>query len=141
MSTKKMTENEIKRKISIRKNAYVNMIGEPIGYLQKKMDEKDLALIRERLYYNSNQLDEYSCNKVYSEIITSNRVKLFIKKSIRKILFKVLGWYYVPMVDGQIAYNVQVKQLIKDLQSIVDSQQEQIKELEDEVKVLQRTKG
>ena len=129
----KTIEDVVKRKIRIRNEAYLNMLGEPRGYTGIKLEDTELNAVRERIYYESYRLDEYSCNKVYTQIVSHNKIVLFVKKVIRKITLKLLGWYYVPIVEGQIDYNMQVKYLLQDMQSVIDSQQEQIIELENTI--------
>lgn len=126
-------EEEIKRKIRIRKEAYKNMIGEGGSYDVIKLGEKDKEKLRKKIYLECTQLDEYQCNKVYTEIVGRNRLTVFIKKVLRRICYKVMGWYYVPIIEGQIDYNRQMKELVKDLQHLVDSQQEEIKELHNQL--------
>ena len=122
-------EEEIRRKIRIRKDAYKNMVGEGESYDVIKLGEKDKEKLRKKIYLECTQLDEYKCNKVYSEVIGGSRLAVFIKKVLRRMFYKVMGWYYVPIIEGQIDYNRQVKALVNDLQHLVDSQQEEIKEL------------
>ncbi len=122
-------EEEIRRKIRIRKDAYKNMVGEGESYDVIKLGEKDKEKLRKKIYLECTQLDEYKCNKVYSEVIGGSRLAVFIKKVLRRMFYKVMGWYYVPIIEGQIDYNRQVKELVNDLQHLVDSQQEEIKEL------------
>ena len=122
-------EEEIRRKIRIRKDAYKNMVGEGESYDVIKLGEKDKEKLRKKIYLECTQLDEYKCNKVYSEVIGGSGLAVFIKKVLRRMFYKVMGWYYVPIIEGQIDYNRQVKELVNDLQHLVDSQQEEIKEL------------
>lgn len=133
-----MDEQIIRRKIRIRQEAYANMVGKPTGYIKKKLNDKDLMLIRERLYYDSNNINEEACNKIYTDIVSSSRLKVFLKKALRKIFYKIMGWYYVPMIEGQIEFNTQAKKLLIDLQCIIDSQQEQIADLEEQVKRIKK---
>lgn len=123
------SEEIIKRKIRIRNEAHQNMLGEGNHYNISRLNENEKDKLCEKIYHECRQIDEYSCNKVYTEIFASSKIVLFIKKVLRRICYKVMGWYYVPIVEGQIEYNRQMKQTIIDLQQLVASQQEEIKEL------------
>ena len=130
----KNIEDIVKRKIRFRNEAYLNMTGEPRGYIGVRLGKDELNAVRERIYYESFRIDEFACNKVYTQIVSHNKFALCVKKIIRKLIFKILGWYYVPIVDGQVEYNMQVKYLLQDMQSVINSQQEQIDELEKMIK-------
>jgi hypothetical protein len=132
-----MNLENIKRKIYIRKEAYRNMTGVDENNYGKMLSEEETEKLLKSIYYNCQQLDEYACLKIFGDIHARNKMVYWIKKVLRKICFKLMGWYYVPIIEGQIDFNRYMKQILADSQQLNYVQQEEINELKRQVEKLQ----
>lgn len=124
-----MELEEIKRKIRIRNEAYTNMIGQVGGYTAVRISEEEVQRILKELSKECQQIDEYACLKIYGEIQARNKLIWVIKKVLRKVCYKCMGWYYVPVIEGQIDFNRQVRKVLDELHRLVQAQQEEIENL------------
>ncbi len=123
-----MEPEEIKRKIRIRKKACENMTGEGQGYTRIQMSEGEIQKMLKELSGQCRQIDAYACMKIYGEIHAKNKIVWMIKRVLRKICHTCMGWYYVPVIEGQIDFNRQVKQVLEEISQLVQAQQEQLRE-------------
>lgn len=66
---------------------------------------------------------------------TSNKEnwKKVIKKSLRKVAEKVMGWYYLPVIDQQNILNDTSLELFKTLEAIIEAQAKEIEDLKKRV--------
>lgn len=90
-------EKEILRKVSIRKMARQNM-----GIENTKMIVNE---IEENLVQAENSAEQTG----YWNLATSNnKLKIFVKKVIRKILYKTMGWIIFPILQNQTYFNKKI---------------------------------
>lgn len=61
--------------------------------------------------------------------IEGNRIKVFIKKALRKILRTLFGWYIIPIHERQTVYNVQTNASIANLLKACEWQRRMLSEL------------
>lgn len=123
-----MEPEEIKRKIRIRKKAYENMTGETQEYATIQMSDGEIQKMLKELSGQCRQIDAYACMKIYGEIHAKNKIVWMIKRALRKICHTCMGWYYVPVIEGQIDFNRQVKQVLEEIRQLLQAQQEHIGE-------------
>lgn len=132
-----MDSLEILRKAKIRREAVSSKKGNKVTYHFEKLDFSELQELEEKIFYDIKNLNEYSCNTLHIKLEAtseSGKLRIIIKKVLRRITQKLLGWYYIPIIDGQIAYNSSIKEIMGDLQKVMDNQQKRIEELEDYIK-------
>lgn len=123
-----MELKEVQRKIRIRKEAYQNMIGEDDGYSTIQMTDEELEKLKKQVYELCVHADEYACHQIYGQIEARNRLIGIIKKVLRKICYLLMGWYYIPMIDGQVEFNRQLKQAVIGFQQLLDAYEKKMNE-------------
>ncbi len=133
-----MKLEDIRRKIRIRKETYQNMIGQDAEYSMNQLTSEERNILRKEAHCTWTHMDEYGCQKVYGPIDARNKWTLFIKKIIRKIFYKSMGWYYVPMIEGQVQFNRQSKQIAGSILQLMDAQQEEMEHLKKRLKKLEK---
>lgn len=132
-----MEAEDIKRKIRIRRQAYANMTGQAEGHIALQLSKEEMQRMLKGLSEECRQMDEYACLKIYGEIQARNKLVWMIKRVLRKVCHKCMGWYYVPVIEGQIDFNRQVKQALEGFGRLLLAQYEEIHDLEDQVMKLQ----
>lgn len=94
-------EKEILRKISIRKETKRNM-----GIEEMKENKKAVV---DELEENLLQAESSAEQTGYWNLTTgNNKLKLFVKRVIRKILYKTMGWLIFPIFQHQNYFNKKI---------------------------------
>lgn len=119
----------IKRKIRIRNEAYKNMVGEDAAYTVRQMTNHEIEGLKREVQELCSHVDEYGCQKNLGEIPARNKWTLFVKKVLRRICCKLMGWYYFPIIEGQMEFNSQIQQIVNGFQQLMDAQQKEIDDL------------
>jgi glycosyltransferase involved in cell wall biosynthesis len=127
-------ENEIKRKISIRKLAIKHMgIQEDSSIIDNdKYEDTEINKLFNSLNNNINEADSNSALTWYW-FLNGNKLSVFIKKLLRKSAKTLYGWLLFPIMSRQSHFNGKTVNSINILKDIVSLQQQKIEQLYNEL--------
>ena len=126
------------RKARIRNEAYWNMKGiVENDYSYIKLNSKQINQLNEEIGQRIQFISENAVLVPHKALIEKKQfsVKVFCKKVIRKLAEKILGWYYLPLIEQQTVYNQYTNETLKEMQKIIVNQTEKIQELEKKLKL------
>ncbi len=156
-------EDEIKRKIKIRKFAMDNLgtkTDTDSTVITVASDSETNKLFQE-LYENIQSADQSRIQDGYSNIATNRKLGkliIFVKRVVRKLINVFLGWYIRPILDKQTFFNGKTvnsidllrqllliqqqhyEQKLQEMEQVRDTNRNLIKELEQKTKELENIK-
>lgn len=156
-------EDEIKRKIKIRKFAMDNLgtkTDTDSTVITVASDSETNKLFQE-LYENIQSADQSRIQDGYSNIATNRKLGkliIFVKRVVRKLINVFLGWYIRPILDKQTFFNGKTvnsinllrqliliqqqhyEQKLQEIEQVRDTNRNLIKELEQKTKELEKIK-
>lgn len=135
--SKEQLRKELERKIKCRKFALES-------YDLHNFTDEDNPLSKKENYreLQSNLVDakELAFQDGYFAILSRRgffgKIEVFYKKAVRKLLKIFYGWYIFPIYKRQTEYNEVTVENVRILKELLESQQEEIVELREEIEKL-----
>ena len=156
-------EDEIKRKIKIRKFAMDNLgtKTDTDSTVKAVASDSETNKLFQELYENIQSADQSRIQDGYSNIATNRKLGkliIFVKRVVRKLINVFLGWYIRPILDKQTFFNGKTinsidllrqllliqqqhyEQKLQEMEQVRDTNWNLIKELEQKTKELENIK-
>lgn len=156
-------EDEIKRKIKIRKFAMDNLgtKTDTDSTVKAVASDSETNKLFQELYENIQGADQSRIQDGYSNIATNRKLGkliIFVKRVVRKLINVFLGWYIRPILDKQTFFNGKTinsidllrqllliqqqhyEQKLQEMEQVRDTNWNLIKELEQKTKELENIK-
>jgi SAM-dependent methyltransferase len=115
---------EFLRKYKTRENAIVNMDDKTIISPENDIDSQYHPLLPSKktnmgkVLHDSYNLDWYK--PIYSSKGILGKFKKLFKKTIRKLIIKTTGWFWLPVINQQTEFNNNVSNTLTEILSVLE---------------------
>lgn len=139
--------NEIKRKIKIRKYAEMNTDDQSIYEFNSiKCNTGDkLNNFQLQFMENFQEADQSKEHSIYFNISSNRkyigRLIIFLKRATRKIIKILFGWFINPILERQTFFNGKILNSVSSMNSIIQQYDQKICEIEDYISYIKEQKA